>query len=50
MFQAMKEKVEKALQRGDICNDITQGEEEEILKRWKGFTRNDHPSVIQVSS
>lgn len=48
MFQAMKEKVEMALQRGDICNDITQGGEEEILKRWKGFTRNDHPSIIQV--
>ncbi|XP_008807239.2 cellulose synthase-like protein G3 [Phoenix dactylifera] len=50
MYQAMKEKVENALQRGHVAgNDLIAASEElEIFKKWKGFTRRDHPSIIQV--
>ncbi|XP_073109213.1 cellulose synthase-like protein G3 [Elaeis guineensis] len=50
MYQAMKEKVESALQRGYVSgNDlIATVEELAIFKKWKGFTRRDHPSIIQV--
>ncbi|XP_072980564.1 cellulose synthase-like protein G3 [Typha angustifolia] len=43
MYQAMKEKVETAMEKGCISE-----EEHQIFKKWKGFSRNNHPSVIQV--
>lgn len=49
MYLTMKEKVETALDRGYVSNDLlSSGEDDELFERWKGFTRHDHPSVIQV--
>ncbi|URE31632.1 cellulose synthase-like protein [Musa troglodytarum] len=49
MYLTMKEKVETALERGYVSKDLpSSGEDDELFERWKGFTRHDHPSVIQV--
>ncbi|THU68524.1 hypothetical protein C4D60_Mb08t04790 [Musa balbisiana] len=49
MYQTMKEKVEAALERGYVGNDLVSSQEEaEVFKRWKGLPSHDHPSMIQV--
>lgn len=49
MYQTMKEKVETALERGYVGNDLVSSQEEaEVFKRWKGLPSHDHPSMIQV--
>ncbi|WOL03033.1 cellulose synthase-like protein G3 isoform X2 [Canna indica] len=48
MYQAMKEKVDIALERGYVGNDLLPSDEDEVFKKWKGISRNDHPSIIQV--
>ncbi|CAA7402511.1 unnamed protein product [Spirodela intermedia] len=50
MYQRMKERVEKTVERG--CVDpgcITCEEEREIFEKWNsGFSRQEHPPIIQV--
>ncbi|CAL9153551.1 unnamed protein product [Musa hybrid cultivar] len=49
MYESTKEKVETAMERGYVGNDVVFGaEERELFEKWKEFTRHDHPSVIQV--
>ncbi|XP_058095875.1 cellulose synthase-like protein G3 [Magnolia sinica] len=50
MYESMKEKVERMEVRGSVIVDqITGDDEREAFKKWTaGFTRQDHPTVIQV--
>jgi hypothetical protein len=50
MYESMKIKVDTVLERGKVDNDYITGEEERrIFIKWiNGFTRHDHPAVIQV--
>lgn len=49
MYQSMKEKVESTMEKGFVSNDLIVHEEDyDILKKGKGFTRRDHPSIVQV--
>ncbi|RZR87417.1 hypothetical protein BHM03_00014815 [Ensete ventricosum] len=49
MYESMKAKVEGAMERGYVGNDVIfDAEERELFEKWKGFARHDHPSVIQV--
>ncbi|KAH0468360.1 hypothetical protein IEQ34_003393 [Dendrobium chrysotoxum] len=49
MFESLKERVDCAMEKGYVdLNLVNSPEEKEIFKTWKNFTRNDHPSVIQV--
>ncbi|XP_020591562.1 cellulose synthase-like protein G3 [Phalaenopsis equestris] len=49
MFENLKERVDYAMEKG--CVDlslVSSMEEKEIFKKWKNFSRIDHPSIIQV--
>ncbi|XP_077212545.1 cellulose synthase-like protein G3 [Tasmannia lanceolata] len=50
MYETMKDRVERVVERGHIIEDqITREEERKAFKKWTtGFTRQDHPTVIQV--
>ncbi|OVA08231.1 Cellulose synthase [Macleaya cordata] len=51
IYESMKMKVESAVERGCIVNGhIKTDDEREAFKKWTagGFTRQDHPTVIQV--
>ncbi|OAY72459.1 Cellulose synthase-like protein G3 [Ananas comosus] len=49
MFDAMKENVGSAMEKGCVTNDFTvSAEERELFDKWKGFVRNNHPSIIKV--
>ncbi|XP_038726100.1 cellulose synthase-like protein G3 [Tripterygium wilfordii] len=50
MFESMKSKVENVVERGAVSDEyITTDEERLIFDKWTdGFTRHDHPAVIQV--
>ncbi|XP_077212547.1 cellulose synthase-like protein G3 [Tasmannia lanceolata] len=50
MYENMKNRVERVLERGNISEDqITCEEDRNAFKKWKtGFTRQDHRTVIQV--
>ncbi|XP_034711718.1 cellulose synthase-like protein G3 isoform X2 [Vitis riparia] len=50
MYENMRDRVEKAVQKGSICHDyITNEGEGEAFSRWTdGFTPQNHPPVIQV--
>lgn len=49
MYQKMKEKVDGAVVKGYVDSDLAiNSEEYDIFQKWKGFTRQDHPSVVQV--
>lgn len=45
----MKKRVENVVESGNVADFITNEEEHEAFSKWtKGFTRKDHPAVIQV--
>lgn len=45
----MKEKVEGAVERGRVGNEDVPEVDREVFGRWtSSFTRQDHPTVIQV--
>ncbi|XP_050268946.1 cellulose synthase-like protein G3 isoform X2 [Quercus robur] len=50
MYESMKVKVDNVLERGKVADDyITREEELTAFTKWtNGFTRQDHPAVIQV--
>nr|CAD1820841.1 unnamed protein product [Ananas comosus var. bracteatus] len=49
MFDAMKENVGSAMEKGCVTNDFTvSAEERQLLDKWKGFVRNNHPCIIKV--
>lgn len=49
-FDAMKENVESAMDKGCVRNDFTVSAEElQFLEKWKGFVPNNHPSIIKVN-
>ncbi|XP_078150223.1 cellulose synthase-like protein G3 [Carex rostrata] len=49
MYDAMKERVESALEKGSVSADLVSSEEDQqIFQKWKQFSRNNHPAVVQV--
>ncbi|XP_078150950.1 cellulose synthase-like protein G3 [Carex rostrata] len=49
MYDAMKEKVESALDKGNVSAEIVSSEEyQHIFRKWKDFSHNNHPTVVQV--
>ncbi|XXG90039.1 hypothetical protein AAC387_Pa12g1901 [Persea americana] len=50
LYEDMKDKVERAMEAGKVSLDqVTSDEEREAFKKWTdGFTRQNHPTVIQV--
>ncbi|KAJ0986133.1 hypothetical protein J5N97_004489 [Dioscorea zingiberensis] len=49
MYQNMKERVESSTETGFVSEDmLTSEEERRFFMKWKGFTRRDHPTVIQI--
>ncbi|KAF8380023.1 hypothetical protein HHK36_027492 [Tetracentron sinense] len=50
MYESMKEKVESVVEKGHVGEEcITTEHEREAFNKWTtGFTRQDHPTVIQV--
>ncbi|XAR55156.1 Cellulose synthase (UDP-forming) [Bertholletia excelsa] len=50
MYESMKAKVEEVVERGKVSNDcISNKEGGETFSKWtEGFTRQNHPTVIQV--
>ena len=50
MYTSMKGRVENVVERGKVGDEyITCEEEREAFNKWtEGFTRQDHPTVIQV--
>lgn len=49
MYETMKERVESALEKGGVSADLVSSEEDKhIFQKWKEFSRNNHPSVVQV--
>ncbi|XP_022871286.1 cellulose synthase-like protein G3 isoform X2 [Olea europaea var. sylvestris] len=52
MYESMKRRVESVVEKGKIIDEYKTSEEEaEAFGKWnQGFTRQDHPTVIQVVS
>ncbi|XP_058095876.1 cellulose synthase-like protein G3 [Magnolia sinica] len=50
LYESMKEKVERVVERGRVIDgDITSDDDREAFNKWTdGFSRHDHPAVIQV--
>ncbi|XP_024028555.1 cellulose synthase-like protein G3 [Morus notabilis] len=50
MYESMKVRVENVVERGKVGDEFITGEEEsQAFNKWTdGFTRQDHPTVIQV--
>ena len=50
MYHDMKMKVENVVERGNVGDEYINGEQErKVFNKWTdGFTRQDHPTVIQV--
>lgn len=50
MYESMKRRVESVGEKGKIIDEYKTSEEEaEAFGKWnQGFTRQDHPTVIQV--
>ncbi|KAK2978630.1 hypothetical protein RJ640_019087, partial [Escallonia rubra] len=50
MYESMKTRVESTVKRGKVSDEyITSEEERQAFNKWtRGFTRQDHPTVIQV--
>ena len=50
MYENMKVKIEHIVDKGEISDEyITDDQQRQALNKWtKGFTRIDHPTVIQV--
>ncbi|XP_044476558.1 cellulose synthase-like protein G2 [Mangifera indica] len=52
LYESMKFRVEHVVETGKVTDDYINGEEErQAFNKWTdGFTRQDHPTVIQVLS
>lgn len=50
MYEAMKERIERAMESGKVCPEyITSRKDREALSKWtEKFTRHDHPTVIHI--
>ncbi|CAL5360249.1 unnamed protein product [Camellia sinensis] len=51
MYESMKARVENVVERGKVGDEyITNQQQREAFNKWnsRGFTRQDHPTVIQV--
>ena len=49
MYETMKERVESALEKGSVSAELVSSEEDEhIFQKWKQYSRNNHPAVVQV--
>ncbi|XP_012086684.1 cellulose synthase-like protein G3 [Jatropha curcas] len=50
MYESMKLKIEQVLERGKIDDELLSGHQErEAFNKWTdNFTRQDHPTIIQV--
>lgn len=49
MYETMKEKVETVVETGFVSEIFLESEEDlELFKKWKGYTRRNHPSIIKV--
>ncbi|KAF3339044.1 cellulose synthase-like protein G3 [Carex littledalei] len=49
MYEAMKERVESAVEKGSVSADLVSSEQNQhIFQKWKQFSCNNHPVVIQV--
>ncbi|XP_039115832.1 cellulose synthase-like protein G3 [Dioscorea cayenensis subsp. rotundata] len=49
LYQRMKKKIESVMEKGQVSDDLFISEEDRaIFKKWKNFTRSNHPAVIQV--
>jgi hypothetical protein len=50
MYEIMKERVERALEKGGVGAELASSEEDQhMFQKWKQFSRNKHPSVVKVS-
>ena len=51
MYEKMKMRVESAVAKGEIADEyITSEQERTAFSKWTpGFTRQQHPSVVQVT-
>ncbi|ONK69233.1 uncharacterized protein A4U43_C05F20720 [Asparagus officinalis] len=50
MYEKMKENVENVMEKGYVRSDHLENNAEECdaFKKWKSYTRRDHPAVVQV--
>lgn len=50
LYESMKRKVESVIERGKVYNEyITTDDEHKAFSKWTDeFTRQNHPTVIQV--
>ncbi|KAJ0104749.1 hypothetical protein Patl1_17489 [Pistacia atlantica] len=50
LYESMKSRVEHVVETGNVSDEYVSGDEErEAFSKWTdGFTRQDHPTVIQV--
>ena len=50
MYQGMKGMVNNVIERGKVGDEYITGERERLaFRKWTdGFTRQDHPTIIQV--
>ena len=50
LYESMKVRVENVVERGKVGDEYITGEQErQAFSKWTdGFTRQDHPTVIQV--
>lgn len=52
MYENMKRRIEEVIEKGKVDEDYINNEEElqAFTKYWTfGFTRHNHPSIIQVN-
>ena len=50
MYESMKMRVEKVVERGSVPSEyITDEQQNQAFSKWTaGFTSQDHPTVLQV--
>lgn len=50
MYKNLKVKVEHVVDKGEISDEyVTDDQQRQAFNKWtNGFTRTDHPTVIQV--
>ncbi|XP_078150225.1 cellulose synthase-like protein G3 isoform X2 [Carex rostrata] len=49
IYETMKERVESALDKGSVSAELVSSEEDQhIFQKWKQYSRNNHPAVVQV--
>ncbi|XP_078150226.1 cellulose synthase-like protein G2 isoform X3 [Carex rostrata] len=49
MYETMKERVESGLEKGSVSAELASSEEDQhIFIKWKQYSCNNHPAVVQV--